>query len=191
MTTANKIMIGIIVAIFVLAGAGVLYGVLTHEEPGLMHEDKRWASMPLEVTCTGYVESRNEDCGVARSIVGRINSRLGFSALSYREAAENPDVEITIGVPYEEDWTAQGGNAELAWEGSTYTSCGVQTSNTGTIEMLSLVLHHELGHCLGLAHDDYEQSIMRPVQSPTPDRTIPPWISDWDRDLLRRIYRNP
>jgi len=55
-------------------------------------------------------------------------------------------------------------------------------------ELLNLTIHHELGHCLGLAHDDFEQSIMRREQSPTPWGQLPPWISDDDRALVRSLY---
>jgi predicted Zn-dependent protease len=70
-----------------------------------------------------------------------------------------------------------------------YEECEVWTMNVvGPNDLEWLTTYHEMGHCLGLAHDDYEQSIMHPVQRPTADATIPPWISDYDRDLLRERY---
>ena len=57
--------------------------------------------------------------------------------------------------------------------------------------MLKLVLYHEFGHCLGLAHDDYPKSIMYPTMTPIPDGIQPPWFSDYDRRLLRDLYAPP
>lgn len=186
-------MLGAFLLLFVVAAVLIAYGVLTHEEPGLMDEDKRWAQMPLGVSCDGYAGPPDGDCNLVEGVVEDINRRLGYDALIFAGEGYTPEAEIvvTLGVPAEPGWMDPGGDATLAYSGNTYTRCDIRTSNTGTTEMLVLVLHHELGHCLGLAHDDFEQSIMRPVQTPTPDRTIPPWITDADRSLLRSIYVAP
>jgi len=182
--------IAMLVAIGLLtvgALVGVILGVTTHKEPVFMHPGKSWDSTPLGVACTGYVESRESDCEVVEGVIDRINTRLGFRAYRLSDGVD-PSVTITIGVPSEQGWIDPGGDAELSWQGDRFLSCRVRTSNTGTSELLFLTLHHELGHCLDLAHDDYEQSIMRPVQRPTPDQTMPPWISDADRAALRGLY---
>ena len=68
--------------------------------------------------------------------------------------------------------------------------CLVTTNNTGTVDMLDLVLQHELGHCLGLAHDDYTESIMYGGAGRALRVTsgFPPHISDSDRELLRHQF---
>lgn len=50
------------------------------------------------------------------------------------------------------------------------------------------VLMHELGHALGLAHDSWHGSIMRPSQSGQVEIVR---ISDNDRRLLRELYCTP
>ena len=189
MAPKNIAMLVAVAVIFVTALVLVIVGVATHEEPGLMNPSLRWSHMPLSIGCEGYVPSREDDCEVAVRTVATINRRLGFTAFRFDDS-DRHDVTITIGVPAEQGWMDPGGDAELSNVDGGYVECRVRTANTGTTEMLSLVLHHELGHCLGLDHDDYEQSIMRPIQTPTPDRTIPPWISDYDRGLLRDLYLN-
>lgn len=185
--TRNIVMYVAVGLIFVAAIVFLIIGISTHDEPVFMHEGKSWESMPLTVACAGYVDSRDDDCEMVEDVIDRINGRLGFRAYVLTDTG-SPRVTITIGVPAEQGWMDPGGDAELSFAGEHFTSCAVRTSNTGTNEMLFLTLHHELGHCLDLAHDDYEQSIMRPVQRPTPDRTIPPWISDMDRAALRGLY---
>lgn len=46
------------------------------------------------------------------------------------------------------------------------------------------VMAHELGHCLGLAHDHIPISIMHPKL-----QAIAPYVTDPDTVLLRRVYR--
>jgi hypothetical protein len=187
-----KFMAIIVAVLAACAIAGVIYGVATHSEPGFMDTTPGWEreDFPLDVCVHSYgldyLETdgnpvRPEDLENAEYVIGVINSRLGFEAynLSGGDACE---VIVTYGVPAEPGWQDPGGTAEISPK-----YCTVDTSNVHG-ELLTLTVHHELGHCLGLAHDDYELSIMRPVQTETPDRTIPPWISDSDRALLRATY---
>ena len=174
----------------VLAVTGVIYGVSTHSELGLMDNAPRWNHMPLRVVVVAYapgasVVDANQTVTDAQDV---LNRRLGFAAFVAGDAREEYDVQVTLGVPAESGWMDPGGNAWFSTNGYSHPVCVVSTSNTGTAELEQLTLQHELGHCLGLAHDNFEQSIMRRVQTSTPLRELPPWISDSDKGLLRGLY---
>ena len=99
---------------------------------------------------------------------------------------------IVLGAPVDskhETDDVPGGRFELHGSGTVWKRCDVRTLNVaGPDDVEDRVLYHEMGHCLGLAHDDYPLSIMYPKQRATADKTIPPWISDSDRVLLRELY---
>lgn len=196
-----KFMAIILAVLAVVSIAGVIYGVATHQEAGLMEGFEPWPQTPVRVCVSSYaIQPRAESADLenASYVVGVINRRVGLDLLSIVDpTAPHPGVRdcniiLTYGVPHEvvldppsrNRWTVvdEGGAAEFR---DGY--CMAATTNVFG-EVQTLVVMHELGHCLGLAHDDFDPSIMRPVQRPTPDRTIPPWISDHDRELLRGIY---
>lgn len=193
------VMVVAFAAIAVTALALAIVGVATHEEPGLTNPAARWDHVPVSVSCAGYVPADDSACSTVSDVVSTVNSRLGFTMLSYvppevvtggEEAAE---IHVYMRSPVEAGSDgpcgAPGECFELAGSGEVYEECRVRTMNvSGPSDLEWLVVYHGLGHCLGLAHDDYEQSIMRPVQRATPDRMTPPWISDHDRDLLRERY---
>jgi hypothetical protein len=194
-----KFMAIIIGALAVVSLVGVIVGVVTHgdRDAGLM-EGFEPPGAPLRVCTASYaIQPRvePEDDANARYVVGEINSRLGFEAIVVVDDGvmeSRCNVVLTYGTPHEvvEDsrtgarWTVvdDGGAAEFA-HGLCYASV---TNVIG--EVRTLVVQHELGHCLGLDHDDFDSSIMRPSQSPTPERTFPPRITDHDRALLRATY---
>lgn len=186
-----KFMMIIFGVVLVAAAALIIYGVATHEEPGLMAEAPRWSrdQFPLRACPHAYVDDPHAHVAAMNAVdraVYATNARLGFDAFVPEYTGERCDVRVTLGVPAEPGWMDPGGDALLT-AGTGGVSCDVRTSNVHG-ELLDLTLQHELGHCLGLDHDDYEQSIMRPVQRETPDRQLPPWITDHDRELLRGLY---
>lgn len=148
--------------------------------------------------------------------MSRFNERAGFTVFSWAPGEEDGEVEITLNVPVESRWTqasfAPAPDTFTPWShddhpgGNSYQyrvpsglrlnhTCGIHTMNiAGAGDLEVLVIYHELGHCLLLDHDDFQQSIMcggaRCTLAPTPDGVIPPWLDDFDRDLVRRTYRH-
>ncbi len=178
-----RITITILVALSLLACA---------EDPGFMATRPAWqpAERPIGVcthSYTGQQRDSQDAYDAVRYAIATINSRLDFDI--YATSETGCGVSITVGVPAEQGWVDPGGAAVIS-AGTSGIRCTVVTANTGTGELLQLTLQHELGHCLGLAHDPWEGSIMRRVQVPTPDREFPPWISDSDRRLIRATYNH-
>ncbi len=204
-TWSNWLMVVAVGLIFIVATVGVVYAIIghlrsletgepfSHNESGFLEGVPTWerADIPLGVCAYTYTTNPlpylDEDHrDTVRHVISKVNRRLGFGALVW--ATTDCNISIDIGVPYDSSWEDPGGDAEIRHTGGRAERCAVRTSNTGTSELLALTLEHEIGHCFGLAHDNYEQSIMRPTQSPTPSGSIPPWISDFDRAALRRMY---
>jgi hypothetical protein len=131
--------------------------------------------------------------------MGRINERVGFTVFRWALDTEDADVEITLNGPVEvgtdhsiEADTSSGGSAGFVRTGRLGFTCTIRTTNIAGTGMEDLVLQHELGHCLLLDHDCSDSSIMCGgsccTLAPTPDRVLPPWLSDRDRDLIRERY---
>jgi hypothetical protein len=189
----------VVAGMSVLAAALIAYGVLTHEEPGLMKDGSAtWPQelFPLKVSAVSYraddhTALTGDHKDALKSAIKTINGRLSFKALQRVGLEETASIKVTIGVPQQKGFVDPGGHFELrtsSLDKTQLVACDVFTSNTGTQELLGLTLEHELGHCLGLAHDPFDASIMREVQSPTPMGAFPPRITDYDREVLRGLY---
>lgn len=190
--------------VLVVAIAGVIYGVAMHQEPGLKEGVPTWPkdAFPLDVVASTYSvgeESELDDGhrGALEYTINAINRRMGFNVLEWADG-KPADVVIIVGVPQDvsEDALEQG----FAPDGGIYNAgeysqirhsagvaeqCEIRTANVPQ-NLLWQVAYHAFGHCLGLAHDDYTQSIMFPRQREY--EGLPPWFSDDDRALLREMY---
>lgn len=180
--------------------------ITTHTEPGLMARRPGFtrSDLPIPVTVHAYHGDLTEDehahddaLRATSRAVDTINERLGFQALEVQTHPYTalPVIGVEIGVPTEHS-AADGvvidpGGAALFHPGDR--ECYVTTSNTGTDALLDLVLQQELGHCLGLDHDDYGASIMcggeRCTLTTPPAGSYAPRISDDDRNTLRALYQ--
>jgi hypothetical protein len=183
----------ILVALLTLTVAVMLvYGIVTHTEAGFMEERPLWepGDFPLTVCASSYVETEHRTDAVAYA-VATTNSRLGFDAYVLMPVGTTAcSVSIVLGAPLDVGATDPGGDA--VFDSRVPAHCAISTVNTGTAELTQLTLQHELGHCLGLAHDDFRSSIMFGGEgnslAPTPSGQFPPRITDSDRALLREAY---
>lgn len=193
----------------------LIFAVITHEEPGLIRvcmdsqdrynpecpEFSGWSTddVPLivGVTSSNPYPPADPDEAVT-SVVQTINTRLGFMLLVVEEGGCLPDHDICVdvGVAHEPGFMDAHGDAQHL-QTSEGLRCNARTSNTGTSELLYLVLQHELGHCIGLAHDGFTLSIMcgdDPYDGrgdcalPMSYEGFPPYITDDDRKTLRVLY---
>lgn len=185
----------VFVALAVGASVLVVVGVATHTEAGLapLTQDVRWVKgmFPLQIQAVSYSSEGPKDLSklhksAISSAIATTNERLGFPAYTWDKTGDM-DIDIVVGAPFEQDYVDNGGTYVLRHNGWDFQSCSIRTINTGTQEILRYVLEHELGHCLGLAHDESNMSIMRPIQR-TRGEGFPPHITDTDRAMLRGMY---
>lgn len=183
----------------VIVGGLITFGVLTHSEAGLTRPGTTWekAKFPISVSAKAYAGPDQDAVSSVQSAIKAVNSRLGFSALALVDGPGT--IQVTIGVPQESSNSAPiaydtlalkdaGGffRVNAASGSKHWVNCLIETSNTGSSVILYQVLQHEFGHCLGLAHDDFTQSIMYPTQAEY--EGLPPTFTDSDRKLLRKLY---
>lgn len=91
---------------------------------------------------------------------------LDPGVLGYAERQEEPDFE---------------GEVRLV-------GCTIGLTDAYEIALTSLIIQHELGHCVGLAHDQTRASIMYPELA-VPDSGFPPALTGADAKRLRQRYR--
>jgi len=207
LSAASKVMIigGILLTLAVIILLPI--AILTHEEAGLMNAcdtssgalnydgmcaPVEWepSQFPLDVTVsTTNPHPPADPDDATRSAIDLINSRLGFTALRL-SSSPTSEVRIDFETAQEvgESWMRDAGGGALHHRDEGRLWCEIRTWNNGTVEMVDKVLVHELGHCLGLAHDDFPDSAMYPEMRPDGDRLTRPRITDSDRDLLRELY---
>ncbi len=189
------------VLVLIAAVVGLVYAITTHTEPGLMATTPGFGpnDLPIRVCVAAYVPDPRASRDALQAVdqaVGTTNGRSGAQVFEVELQGEQAcPVTITVGAPTEHAAHQDpGGDAQFT---NGARECAVTMRNNGTTTMLDLDLQHELGHCLGLAHDCWAGSIMCGDENndpsdgscctlaPSPDGTYPPRIDDSDRALLR------
>jgi hypothetical protein len=188
------LMFFVVMALFLVSSILVVVGVVMHQEPGFMDDRPDWrrGQFPL-VVCTNAPfdidimreAERNRD-----ALIGSVNTEFGFPVLRRSRGTASDVCNITINYGVAADSPHGDSGTVLREPGGAAiingTSCSVELVNPGNLVMD--VLRHEVGHCLGLAHDDFDSSIMRPVQRFTPDGQFPATFTDHDVRLIREEF---
>jgi len=163
----------------------VAYGVVTHKEAGFTPGgSSRWErpDFPLTIFVADQDEKWDDENREAlHGAVGTINFRLGFPAFKV-VGTDRPDPKISmqLQVPYEEGKMETSGLAtcKKGW-------CKVEICNVPTVTEMTLAIRHELGHVLGLAHDDFEDSLMFGGELNSDQQYR---LTDYDRSIIRARY---
>ena len=190
-------MLAIVAAVTIVAVVGVIFGVATHTEPGLMRvcwsetdsatyncaqgEEIAWSrrAIPLSVETDGYV-------GEVQTSIDIVNTQVGCDLLSYQEAHGTLPADITITSDAVMSRGDQRGGSTWHLRDGDRLRARVELYAAGSMALRIIV--HELGHALGLAHDPFVTSIMYPTQRDSTGRLESILFTDSDRNTLRDLY---
>lgn len=204
------IIIGILVVLG--AGAGVFYGVMTHEEPGFMgvcwgedgkvdryHDplkhpnpdcktELKWAKDKLPLTYFISFDEDHKDYIESVDAAAKMwNTEIGpvFKKVDKEEEAV---VQVVWGgVSPGEDHP--GGSTTHTGGPEGPTGAKVTLVNPSDVHAVMRYAAHEFGHVLGLAHDEAPRSIMYPKQPDVAENITFVLPSDFDKKILRAAYR--
>jgi hypothetical protein len=189
--------------VLALAAGGVLYGVLTHKEPGLMKvcwqsgqavynnpdctTELKWKKdqLPLpyfinfEKDHKDYIDSVVKGADLWNKEIAPVFKRV--------DKESDAKVIITWGSIEVGKHCSAGSTSHQGTDGPT--NAKIVLRNPSDIHAVYRFAAHEFGHVLGLAHDEAKRSIMYPVQPDVTDEMTFVLPSDYDKKLLRELYR--
>lgn len=187
--------------VFVLAGGGVLYGVLTHKEPGLMKvcwtggqavyagadctTELKWTKQRLPLKYAINFDAAHKDyVNSVKAGADLWNKEIGTPLFVFTDKVAEAKIIV--------EWGSVSGNAGgyTSHKGTTGPESATITLTEATdIHAVYRYAAHEFGHVLGLAHDDFESSIMFPTQPGMTGDMKLVLPSDADKKLLQGLYR--
>lgn len=129
----------------------------------------------------------SEEYREVESAIEEINSQFRFTLLQI--SSEENDIEVLWGVAYTNNESNPAGYCEFRGENGLVVSATVGIRDTSSIRLTRKILLHELGHAIGLGHDDFTGSIMFPI---TEDDTMEDMrldrFTDDDVEYIRERY---
>ncbi len=220
---------GLVILVFaVIAACCVVYGVVTHQEAGLLQvcwdnghasytEDIQgegdsgqcknpvplvWPQkqLPLSVVVfsNNHTALKEQDRGskIVKEAMDDFNLQVGKLLFSVANIAdEEPDVVVIWGAPSVVGATGSesgkiGGYVNHAKIGTTMQSIQsiVRIRETSSDRLAFVTTLHELGHVIGLSHDQFISSLMYPRMVTDELNTATTRLTDSDVRLIRTTY---
>jgi len=208
--TGNKIVLIIGILIVLLAIGFLVYGLVQHEEetvanfclrdgnyfliegeecstiiPGLW--DRK--NIPLSVVPYGpdhnLLSEGDEGFEEIIRAAREFNRQIGFTFFRF-------DIQPDVNLYWQASTPVQNKNAlgwtNFFWEEDKIIRADGYISNTSEIDLTQEILLHKLGHIAGLAHDDFEDSVMFPHRREQLTKLRISRFTDRDKIFLRGTY---
>jgi hypothetical protein len=188
--------------VFALAGGGVLYGVLTHREPGFMDvcwkkgyalysgcektTPLKWSKADLPLTY--YIDFDETHKVYVESVTTAAlawNREIGAEVFKRAEDKSKAKVLVQWGSVRDN----AGGSTQHTGDDSGPKQAVVTLVDASDVRAVHRYAMHELGHVLGLAHDDFKSSVMYPIAPGMTEEMTFILPSDADKKLLQETYR--
>ena len=188
--------------VLAIAGGGVLYGVLTHKEPGLMKvcfkdgqahydgdcQEIKWKreQMPLPY----YIDFGEHHKVYVESVAKGAEMWNVEIAPVFKRVNKKEDAKVIVSWgSADSGTTCAAGTTSHKGDETGPTGADVVLKEPSDVHAVYRFAAHEFGHVLGLAHDEAKRSIMYPAQPGTTKELKFVLPSDFDKKLLRGMYR--
>lgn len=112
-----------------------------------------------------------------------INSELGCDIFRFTASSSHPDVRVYLAVALSSGASIHGATSHLRLAGGRIVA-NIETYMLSSDWSIQYTLEHELLHAVGLAHDDFDYSVMQPNTR----RSMTYHITAHDRRILRERY---